>query len=144
MVEGALEVGKEDLPFLFGDVEMGVGVVHVLTCIFLGTAGGPADHFGDQVFEAGPGHAMVGFIHLRIGVELRVVHDAIDEVVHHGSDGIDAAQAFALQKIFGPGFGSWCLFDAGWQGWVVESAFGGAVDFRCWRGFCECGEGNSL
>jgi hypothetical protein len=32
---------------------------------------------------------MMGFIHLRIGVQPGIVHDAVNQVINDGSDGID-------------------------------------------------------
>ena len=69
-------------------------LVHGSPGVFLRAAGGPADHFRDQVFESRRGHTMVRFIDPGIRVQSRVDHDAVNEVIDDGGDGVDAAEAF--------------------------------------------------
>jgi hypothetical protein len=45
-------------------------------------------------------HAMVCFVHQRIGVQSRVCHDSVDEVVHHGGDAVDAAKSVVERELF--------------------------------------------
>jgi hypothetical protein len=43
---------------------------------------------------------MVCFVHQRIGVQSRVCHDSVDEVVHHGGDAVDAAKSVVERELF--------------------------------------------
>ena len=47
-----------------------------------------------QVFEARSRYLVVRLVHLGIGVEPRVAHDAVDEIIHHRGDRINAAESF--------------------------------------------------
>jgi hypothetical protein len=55
---------------------------------------------------------MVRFVHQGVGVQSRVYHDSIDEVVYHGSDAIDATKSVVKRGLI-------CLYD--------YSPFGGAL-----------------
>ena len=90
MVERGFEVGQKNLPFFLRDIEVDVGIVHRFAGVFLGTTRCPANHLGYQVFEASAGNTVMGFVDFRVGVETRVVHDTIDEVVDHGGNRVDA------------------------------------------------------
>src|SRR5215813_4685880 len=69
-----------------------MGLPHGTPRILLGTSCRPADHLRHEVFEPRSGHAMMGFIHLRIGVKSWIVHDAVNKVIDDGSDGIHTSQ----------------------------------------------------
>ena len=56
------------------------------------TTCGPTNHLRHIIFEARCAHAMMRFIDGRVRIQDRVMHDPINEVVHHGSDRIDAAK----------------------------------------------------
>src|SRR5262249_9471885 len=58
-----LQIIHKRFPFRAGDFHVFVRFIHGAPGVFLRTAGGPADHFGNQVFESRRGHAMVRFIH---------------------------------------------------------------------------------
>ena len=73
---------------------------HGLTCVFLRPACSPADHLGHQVLESRRRNAMVGFVHLRVGVQSRVYHDSVDEVIHHGGDAIDTPKSVVKREFF--------------------------------------------
>src|SRR5258708_7260078 len=79
---------------------MGMRVRHRLTCVFLRTAGSPADHLRDQVLEARRRYAMVRFVYQGIGSQSRVDHDSVNEVVHHGSDAIHATKSVVERGLF--------------------------------------------
>jgi hypothetical protein len=51
-------------------------------------------HLGDQVLEARPRHAVVRLVHEGIRVQLRILHDPVDEVVDDRGDAVHAAQTF--------------------------------------------------
>ena len=36
------------------------------------------------------GYAMMGLIYLWIGIQARIDHDPVNEVIHHGGDAVDA------------------------------------------------------
>src|SRR5205814_7241331 len=56
------------------------------------TSGGPAQHLGNQVFEACRRYLVVRVIDQGIGIEPRIGHHAVDEVVHDGRDAVDTAE----------------------------------------------------
>jgi hypothetical protein len=88
-----LELPALGQSFAGGDFHVFVRFVHGASGVFLRAAAGPADHFRDQVFESWRGHTMVRFINPGIHVQSRVNHDAVNEVVDDGGDGVDAAEA---------------------------------------------------
>jgi hypothetical protein len=90
VIETCLYIRHEHLPLLFGNVEVHMGIPHGTPAILLGTPSRPADQFGDEVLEPSPGHPMMRFIDLRIGVQPRIVHDAVNQVIDDGSNRIDA------------------------------------------------------
>ncbi len=57
--------------------------------IFLRTPGGPAQHLGNQ--KACRRYLVVRIVDQGIGVEPRVGHHAVDEVVYDGRDAVDTA-----------------------------------------------------
>jgi hypothetical protein len=69
LVERLLQVVQERLPFPGGDQEVPVRLVHRPAGVALRPARGRAQHLGDQVLEAGRGHAGVRLVDPRIGVE---------------------------------------------------------------------------
>ena len=66
--------------------------LHVLAGVFLRTSGGPAQHLGNQVFEACRRYLVVRVVDQGIGVEPRIGHHAVDEVVYDGRDAVDTAE----------------------------------------------------
>jgi hypothetical protein len=77
---------------LAGNLQISMRLRHRLARVFLRAARSPADHLGHEVLESRGRHAMVRFVHKRIGVQSRVNHNSVYEVVHHGSDAIDATK----------------------------------------------------
>src|SRR5277367_1993797 len=77
-----------------------MGISHRSASVFLRTAGSPANHFGHQVLESGGRHTMVSFVHLRIGIQSRIDHDAVDEVVYDGSNAIHATKSVVERGLF--------------------------------------------
>src|ERR1700692_2814537 len=71
---------------------MTVRALHVLAGVFLRTSGGPAQHLGNQVFEACRRYLVVCVVDQGIGVEPRIGHYAVDEVVYDGRDAVDTAE----------------------------------------------------
>src|SRR5262249_18640622 len=78
-------------------------ITHRTSRILLWPPCRPADHLSDEILEAGPGDAMMRFIDFRIGVQQRVVHDAVNKVINDGGNGIDAPEPVI------EGFLSWCF-----------------------------------
>src|SRR5258706_3079716 len=79
---------------------MPVRVAHRTTGIFLRAAGRPAGHLGYQIFEARWRHTMMRFINAWIGVQSRIAHDPIYQVVHDSRDVIHAAQPIVERWFF--------------------------------------------
>ena len=52
-VERLLKIVQKDLPFLIGDLQLDVRVVHRAAAVLLRAACRPADHFGHEKLEAG-------------------------------------------------------------------------------------------
>src|SRR5258707_7687104 len=72
--------------------QMPVRALHVLAGVFLRASGGPAQHLGNQVFEACRRYLVVRVVDQGIGVEPRIGHHAVDEVVYDGCDAVDTAE----------------------------------------------------
>src|SRR5258705_5225845 len=85
-------VVHERAPLARCDAKVPVRALHVLAGVFLRTSGSPAQHLGDQVFEACRRYLVVRVIDQGIGVEPRVGHHTVDEVVYDGRDAIDTAE----------------------------------------------------
>src|SRR6266436_10110887 len=66
--------------------------LHVLAGVFLRTSGGAAQHLGNQVFEACRRYLVVRVVDQGIGVEPRIGHRAVDEVVYDGRDAVDTSE----------------------------------------------------
>src|SRR6516162_3860399 len=64
LVKCLLEIVEKSLPLCRRYHEMLVRLLHGAACILLRSAGGPADHFGDEVLEPCRGNAMVGLVYL--------------------------------------------------------------------------------
>src|SRR6266568_2060073 len=73
---------------------------HRLARVFLWPACSPADHLGHQVLESRWRHAMVRFVHQGIGIQSRVAHDSVDQVVYYGSNAIDATKSVVEGGLF--------------------------------------------
>ena len=69
-----------------------VRALHVLAGVLLRTSGGPAQHLGNKVFEACRRYLVVRVVDQGIGVEPRVGHHTVDEVVYDGRDAVDTAE----------------------------------------------------
>src|SRR5262249_7480036 len=91
LVERLRHVVHERLPLARRDAQVLVRALHVLAGVFLRTSGGPAQHLGNQVLEACRRHFVVRLVDQGIGVEPRVGHHAVDEVVYDGRDAVDTA-----------------------------------------------------
>src|SRR2546426_3161807 len=63
LVECLLKVIHERLPFFGRDVQVVVRLAHRATSIFLRAASGPADHFGNEILEAGGRNPLMCFVH---------------------------------------------------------------------------------
>src|SRR5712692_2614240 len=100
LVQCLLKVVQKRLPLRGANLQMGMRVRHRLTCVFLRAACSPANHLRDQVLEARRRHAMVRFVYQGIGIQSRVYHDSVNEVVHHGSDAIHATKSVVERGLF--------------------------------------------
>src|SRR5437868_3265527 len=89
LVERLRYVVHERVPLALCDAQVPVRALHVLAGVFLRTSGGPAQHLGNQIFEACRRYLVVRIVDQEIGVEPRVGHYAIDEVVYDGRDAVD-------------------------------------------------------
>src|SRR5438067_12726204 len=67
-------------------------LLHVLAGVFLRTSGGPAQHLGNQVFEACRRYLVVRVVDQGIRVEPGIGHHAVDEVVYDRRDAVDTAE----------------------------------------------------
>src|SRR4029077_620793 len=92
LVKSLLEIVEKGFPFYRRDHQMLVGVLHRAARVLLRPAGGPADPFRDEVFEACRGNAMMGFIYPRVCIQAGIDHDPVYEVVYHCGDAIDTAE----------------------------------------------------
>src|SRR5262245_21910671 len=70
-----------------------MGIGHGPSRVFLRAAGRPADHFGNEILEAGRRYLVMGFVHGGVRVQTGVCHDAVDEVIDHHSDAVNSAEA---------------------------------------------------
>src|SRR3984885_12126426 len=93
LVERVLKVLAEGDPFRLGDLEVDGRIGHYTARIFLGPAGRPTDHLGHEVLKPRLSNPMMGLVDQRIRVQGWVDHDAVDEIVDHGGDSVDAAKA---------------------------------------------------
>src|ERR1700716_2975641 len=91
-VERLRHVVHERAPLARCDAQVPVRALHVLAGVFLRTSGGPAQHLGNKVFEACRRYLVVRVIDQGIGIEPRIGHHAVDEVVHDGRDAVDTAE----------------------------------------------------
>ncbi len=66
----------------------------IATTIFLRAAGSPANHFGNEIFEAGWRHLVMSFVDSWVRIQVGVCHDAVDKVTDHDSDAVNSAEAF--------------------------------------------------
>jgi hypothetical protein len=76
-----------------------VRVAHRPAGIFLGSTGGPTNHLGHKILEARFADAVMGLVDQRISIQGWVDHNAIDEIVDHGGDGVDAAKAVIERRL---------------------------------------------
>src|SRR5580700_8669747 len=75
-------------------LQVGMRIVHGPAGVTLTPARGFAHLLAHQVLEPGSCNLVVGFVHLGVGVQPCVVHEPVDEIIHHSRDGIDPAEAF--------------------------------------------------
>ena len=71
-VERLLKIIHERIPFFGRDVQVLVRLTHRASSIFLRTATGPADHLGNEIFEASRRHLVMRFVHRWVGVQVRI------------------------------------------------------------------------
>src|SRR5947199_6661813 len=107
LVERLRHVVHERVPLVRRDAQVPVRALHVLAGVFLRTYSGPAQHLGNQVFEACRRYLVVRLVDQGIGVEPRIGHHAVDQVVYDGRDAIDTAEP--LIKVAGILRGHWYL-----------------------------------
>src|SRR5713101_2342089 len=88
---GTANFVHERVPLARRDAQVPVRALHVLAAVFLRTSGGPAQHLGNQVFEACGRYLVVRIVDQGIGVEPLVGHYAVDEVVYDGRNAVDTA-----------------------------------------------------
>src|SRR2546428_2497411 len=100
LVESLLEVVEKGIPLLRRDLEVTMRVGHGAPGILLRPPTGPAHHFRHQVLEAGRWKPVVGFVDERIGVEARIDHDAIDEIVHDRCNAVDTTEPFVERLLW--------------------------------------------
>src|SRR6266403_1532992 len=91
-VERLRHVVHERVPLARCDAQVPVRALHVLAGVFLRTSGGPAQHLGNQVFEACRRYLVVRVVDQGIGVEPRGGHHTVDEVVYDGRNAVDTAE----------------------------------------------------
>ena len=94
LVECLLEIIHERLPFFGRDVQVFVRFAHGASGIFLRAAARPANHFGDEILEAGRWNLVMRFVHKWVGIEPRISHDAVNEIVNDARNAINSAEAF--------------------------------------------------
>src|SRR6266566_2025026 len=92
LVERLRHVVHERVPLARRDAQVPMRALHVLAGVFLRTSGGPAQHLGNQVFEACRRYLVVRVVDQGIGVEPRIGHHTVDEVVYDGRDAVDTAE----------------------------------------------------
>src|SRR5438552_5923268 len=92
LVERLRHIVHERVPLARRDAQVPVRALHVLAGVFLRTSGGPAQHLGNQVFKALRRYLVVRVVDQGIGVEPRISHHAVDEVVYDGRDAVDTAE----------------------------------------------------
>ena len=91
-VERLLEIIEKGLPLGRCDHKIFVQVLHGAAGVLLRSAGSPAEHFCNEVFEACRGNAMMGFVYPWIRVQAGIDHDPVDKVIDHGGDAVDTAE----------------------------------------------------
>src|SRR5207245_4211378 len=92
LVERLRHVVHERVPLARRDAQVPMRALHVLTGVSLRTSSGPGQHLGNQVFEACRRYLVVRVVDQGIGVEPRIGHHAVDEVVYDGRDAVDTAE----------------------------------------------------
>src|SRR5262249_4792108 len=70
-----------------------VRLFHGAARVLLRSAGGPADHLRDEIFEACRRNAMVGLVYPRVHIQARINHDPVDEIIYYSGDAVDATEA---------------------------------------------------
>ncbi len=78
-------------------------IAHRSPGIALRSAGRPAHHLGDVVLESGGRDAVMRLVDARVGVQPRIGHDTVDQVIDDGRDVIGAAKAIVERGSFGRG-----------------------------------------
>ena len=93
LVECLLKIIHERVPFPGRDVQVLVRLTHRASRIFLRAARGPADHFGNEILEAGRRNLVMGFVHGGVRVQAGIIHDVVDKVIDHGRDAVNSTKA---------------------------------------------------
>ena len=90
LVERLLEIIEESLPLGRRDHKIFVRVLHGAASVLLRSAGSPAEHFRNEVFEACRRNAMMGLVYPWVRVQAGIDHDPVDKVIDHGGDAVEA------------------------------------------------------
>jgi hypothetical protein len=93
LVKGLLKIVEKGLPLCRRYHEMLVRLLHGTACVLLRPAGGPADHFRDEVLKACRGNAVMRLVYPWVCIQAGIDHDPVDEVIYNGSDAVDTAEA---------------------------------------------------
>jgi hypothetical protein len=93
LVKRLLEIIEKGFPLCRRDHEISVRLLHGATRVLLGSAGSPAEHFRNEVFEACRGNAMMGFVYPRVRIQAGIDHDTVDKIIDNGGDAVDTAKA---------------------------------------------------
>ncbi len=83
---------QKSLPPRSSNQQMLVRISHRSTGILLRSTGRRADHFYYKVPESRGCHSMMGVIHSWVGIQTRVDHDPVDDLIHDGRDIINTPQ----------------------------------------------------
>src|SRR5713226_3370276 len=93
LIQCLLKIVQERLPLLAGNFQVGMRVRHRPASVFLWAARSPADHLSHQVLESRRWHAMMRFVYQGIGIQSRVCHDSVDEIVYDCRNAIHATES---------------------------------------------------
>jgi len=91
LVKRLLEIIEKGLPLCRRDHKILVRVLHGAAGVLLRSAGSPAEHFRNEVFEARRRNAMMGLVYPWVRIEAGIDHDPVNKVVDHGGDAVDTA-----------------------------------------------------
>ena len=116
LVERLLEIIHEGLPLFWRNVHVTMRVGHRASGVFLWAARRHPDHLGNQIFETGWRNLVVRFVHGRVGVQARISHDAIDEIIDHRRDAINPAETLVEGRLICLSWhgDAWMCFSGSW------------------------------